>query len=99
MQSESHLKAQPSDKEKGRQESGQSRSGANLDRDDIIRMAEDAGFIWETDHPAIVALAELAYAAGAAAEREACAELCVKLAVGGGVAADCAAAIRARGEK
>lgn len=32
-----------------------------------------------------------------AAEREACAELCVKLAVGGGFAADCAAAIRARG--
>ena len=30
------------------------------------------------------------------AEREACAELCVKLAVGGGFAADCAAAIRAR---
>jgi hypothetical protein len=40
-----------------------------MTRDDIIRMAEDAGFIWETDHPAIVALAELAYAAGAAAER------------------------------
>ena len=30
------------------------------------------------------------------AEREACAELCVKLAVGGGFAADCATAIRAR---
>ena len=29
-------------------------------------------------------------------EREACAELCVKLAVGGGFAADCATAIRAR---
>ena len=40
-----------------------------MNRDDIIRMAEDAGFIWETDHPAIVALAELAYAAGVAAER------------------------------
>ena len=34
-----------------------------------------------------------------AAEREACAELCVKLAVGGGFAADCAEAIRARGQK
>jgi hypothetical protein len=33
------------------------------------------------------------------AEREACAELCVKLAVGGGFAADCAAAIRARGQE
>lgn len=32
-------------------------------------------------------------------EREACAELCVKLAVGGGFAADCAAAIRARSEQ
>ena len=41
-----------------------------MKRDDIIKMAEDAGFIWETDHPAIVALAELAYAAGAAAERK-----------------------------
>ena len=30
-------------------------------------------------------------------EREACADVCVKLAVGGGFAADCAAAIRARG--
>jgi hypothetical protein len=40
-----------------------------MTREDIIRMAEDAGFIWETDHPAIVSLAELAYAAGAAAER------------------------------
>lgn len=40
-----------------------------MTREDIIRMAEDAGFIWETDHPAIVALAQLAYAAGAAAER------------------------------
>ena len=29
-------------------------------------------------------------------EREACADVCVKLAVGGGFAADCAAAIRAR---
>lgn len=34
-----------------------------------------------------------------AAEREACADECVKLAVGGGFAADCAAAIRARGEQ
>lgn len=40
-----------------------------MTQEDIIRMAEDAGFIWETDHPAIVALAELAYAAGADAER------------------------------
>jgi len=35
----------------------------------------------------------------AAHEREACADVCVKLAVGGGFAADCAAAIRARGEQ
>ena len=32
------------------------------------------------------------------AEREACADECVKLAIGGGFAADCAAAIRARGK-
>lgn len=32
-------------------------------------------------------------------EREACADVCVKLAIGGGFAADCAAAIRARGEQ
>ena len=31
-------------------------------------------------------------------EREACADECVRLAIGGGVAADCAAAIRARGQ-
>lgn len=45
-----------------------------MTREDIIRMAEDAGFIWETDHPAIVALAELAYAAGAAAALRAATE-------------------------
>lgn len=32
-------------------------------------------------------------------EREACAEECVRLAIGGGFAADCAAAIRARGQE
>jgi hypothetical protein len=37
--------------------------------------------------------------AGAAAEREACADECVKQAIGGGFAADCAAAIRARGQE
>jgi hypothetical protein len=35
---------------------------------------------------------------GVQAEREACADECVRLAIGGGVAADCAAAIRARGQ-
>ena len=32
-------------------------------------------------------------------EREACADVCVKLAVGGGFAADCAAAIREKDEQ
>jgi hypothetical protein len=36
------------------------------------------------------------YASGVAAEREACVDECVKQAIGGGFAADCAAAIRAR---
>ena len=36
---------------------------------------------------------------GITTEREACADECVKLAVGGGFAADCAAAIRARGKQ
>jgi hypothetical protein len=48
---------------------GLERDEEKMTREDIIRMAREAGFIWETDHPAIVSLAELAYAAGAAAER------------------------------
>lgn len=99
-----------------------------IDREDIIRMAREAGIsvfdaiktvVSDQDglerFAALVASRVAAHVRetefnpdwsnyqqgvkdGAAAEREACAELCVKLAVGGGFAADCAAAIRARGE-
>ena len=69
-----------------------------MTREDIIKLAREAGIkndcdgIW-CDADQLIAFAALV----AAAEREACAELCVKLAVGGGFAADCAEAIRARG--
>ena len=66
-----------------------------MDRDSIIRIAREAGFT-EGDISLFPDLIAHFAALVAAAEREACAELCVKLAVGGGFAADCAAAIRAR---
>ena len=67
-----------------------------MTRDDIIRMAESCG-IPEFENNESQADNILRFAAlVAAAEREACAEECVKLALGGGFAADCAAAIRAR---
>ena len=71
-----------------------------MTKDDIIRMARDCWpsdrRMWsvDADLPRLERFAALV----AAAEREACAELCVKLAVGGGFAADCAAAIRARND-
>jgi len=68
-----------------------------MDREDIIRMAREVGLdpdLWNyTD--AFERFAALV----AAAERRACADECVKLAVGGGFAADCAAAIRERDEQ
>jgi hypothetical protein len=68
-----------------------------MNRDDIIRMAREA----ELEEWVIVDhWDELEHFAAlvAAAEREACADECVKQAIGGGFAADCAAAIRARGQ-
>ena len=69
-----------------------------MDRDDIIRMAREAGFT-EGDlaifPDLIVHFATLV----AAAEREACAKVCDGMDHNGVmIAADCAAAIRARGE-
>jgi len=63
-------------------------------RDDIIRMAREAGFEGMTDQPALQRFAALAYAAGAAAEREACAKVCEQWEW----ANNAAAAIRARGK-
>ena len=69
-----------------------------MTRDDIIRMAREAGIIVIGE--AVWELCALV----AAAEREACAQVCDEIAnkpsnVVLGVALDCAAAIRARGEK
>jgi hypothetical protein len=75
-----------------------------MNGEEIIRMAREAGFS-ERDAMGRTAFLGNSYdierfaALVAAAERDACAELCVKLAVGGGFAADCAAAIRARSKQ
>ena len=72
-----------------------------MTRDDITRMAREAGIkndcdgIW-CDADQLIAFAALV----AAAEREACAKVCDGMDHNGVmIAADCAAAIRARGEK
>lgn len=71
------------------------------DRDDIIRMAREAGggtTWWPIYADTLERFFHAAYAAGAKAEREACAQLCDGLAKYGIPAvAACAAAIRARG--
>jgi hypothetical protein len=78
--------------------------------DDILRMAREAGGTWEYRRTFPVACVmydeELIRFAAlvAAAEREKCAKVCDEIAnkpsnVVLGVALDCAAAIRARGEK
>ena len=75
-----------------------------MNQEDIIRMAREANIkqAIETPHllmvPELERFAALAFAAGAAAEREACAKLCDDMDHDGVmIAADCAAAIRARG--
>jgi hypothetical protein len=68
-----------------------------MTKDDVIRMAREAGFVdyllrvWRADE-GVEKLARAAYEAGVAAEREACAKVCDKL----WSAAECAEAIRAR---
>ena len=70
-----------------------------MTRDDIIRMAREAGFVgMDGDHGALRRFAALV----AAAEREACADLCDELGDASNLASTgvasmkCAAAIRAR---
>ena len=70
-----------------------------MTRDDIIRMAEHAGFgmpvqVFQFRAEELERFAALV----AAAEREACAEVCEEWGAWNNVAQDCAAAIRARGE-
>jgi len=74
-----------------------------MTQDDIIRMAREAGFVeyllrvYRADE-GVEHLARAAYEAGAAAEREACADICDGIIYHDGEEADrCAAAIRARG--
>jgi hypothetical protein len=70
-----------------------------MNRDDIIRMAREAGFSeWAVRTPQdLERFAALAFAAGAAAEREACAKVCDKHWDDNGQ--HCANAIRARSKK
>ena len=80
-----------------------------MTRDDIIRMAHEAGLHLATDVKwmPIIGLeyaekfAAIAYAAGAAAEREECAKVCDALGdeYADANPAECAEAIRARGQE
>jgi len=72
-----------------------------MTRDDIIRLAREAGIVdWslhgrlESKEEALERFAALV----AAAEREACADICDQYSTCEGIAQKCAAAIRARGE-
>lgn len=77
-----------------------------MNRDDIIRMALEAGLLragdgWTEPHRWGVAEIERFAALVAAAEREACAAICDRFQARdvGMQPTECAAAIRARGEK
>ena len=77
-----------------------------MTRDDVIRMAREAGCIkedWlEANTRFLERFARAAFAAGVAAEREACAKICDDYAGSSrspmNFAENCAAAIRARGQ-
>ena len=73
-----------------------------MDREDIIRMAREAGLAYGPDEKPLGSVTRFA-ALVAAAEREACAKVCDVLAVHPEYASDItkvvAQAIRARGEK
>ena len=72
-----------------------------MTRDDIIRMAKEAGAFFDGDC-SVYDMPEHCFerfaALVAAAEREACAKVCEEWGAWNNVAQDCAAAIRARGE-
>ena len=78
-----------------------------MNRDDIIRMAREAGDDWVHTVPHDRAFLELFAALVAAAEREACAQVCEEIPLDANPIAlthlptieRCAAAIRARSEK
>ena len=66
-----------------------------MNREDITRMAQEAGFVgMDGDHGALRRFAALV----ASAEREACAIVCDDLWEDDGTAYECAEAIRARGQ-
>jgi hypothetical protein len=68
-----------------------------MNREDIIRMAQEAGFLPQAN-PVMPQLLERFAALVASAEREACAEVCDDLWEDDGTAYECAEAIRARGQ-
>jgi hypothetical protein len=77
--------------------------GTDMTRDDILRMAREAGFAgWLAETPFVTTCFEHFAALVAAAEREACARVCEARHMGDNNREDaearrCAAAIRARG--
>ena len=70
-----------------------------MNKEEIIRMAREAGLAYGSDEKPLGSVTRFA-ALVAAHEREACAKVCDGMDHNGVmIAADCAAAIRARGEK
>jgi hypothetical protein len=70
-----------------------------MNREEIIRMAREAGLAYGSDEKPLGSVTRFA-ALVAAAEREACAKVCDGMDHNGVmIAADCAAAIRARSEQ
>ena len=75
------------------------RAEEKMSREEVIRMAREAGLAYGSDEKPLNSVTRFA-ALVAAAEREACAKACDGMDHNGVmIAADCAAAIRARGEK
>jgi hypothetical protein len=70
------------------------RKGEQMTRDDILKLAREAGIIWWSSDqtPLLIRFAALV----AAAERAACADICDQHASIEGIAQRCAAEIRAR---